>query len=159
MDILNNKYNYFLVVICSLIVTSIQLKFVEMGFPNSLTLQDNSIVLLGSKGIYFYDKDFTMVEKSFPFNETLIKPPFVLMKEFSKDNGGYIVILMEKNVNGSPKKVLYIFSSTKTEVKLNIELDDNNVKQSEFLDLIPYKLDGNDLYFILPYIYNGKINL
>ena len=163
MGILCNKYNFssiiFLVLVFSLIETSIQMTTLEISYPNSLTLQDNSIVFLESKGIYFYDKDFTTAEKSFLFDEVLTSVPVVLMKEFSNDNGGYIVILVEKTVEGLKKKFLYVFSSEKTIIKFGLEVRDNNINQSNIFDLIPYKLNGNYLYFILPYIFNSKINL
>ena len=119
--------------------------------PYSLILLDNSIVLVHNNGIHFYNNDLTEEFIDYAKNFTVDKNAHILMVQFPAPNG-YILILIQSS--------LYIFYENKEFIDSK-ELSE--CLNSIFYDLIPYKVQDNDLYFIISYISinnnDGLINI
>jgi hypothetical protein len=123
----------------------LQISDITAKYPNSLTLLDNSIVLLTQDKIRFFSEylgeELTNKEITLDQNITESELYKIGMAQFSNDYNGYILIL----VNG----LIHIFDSNKNLIKKkNIS---NGVKSGKRYSLIPYKKDGNILYFIISY--------
>ncbi len=74
-----------------------ELKTFSTMYPNILTLNDESLVMVSSDGIHFYDSDFNENnDKKIDFdNQIKSKAEYekTSMAQFPKDQGEYIMIL------------------------------------------------------------------
>ena len=117
-------------------------------FPKSLILLDNSVVLVHNNGIHFYNNDLTEEysdkAKAFTIYNTQTYNN-IIMHQFPAPDG-YILILVDTT--------LYIFQKDKSFI------DSKSIAEcSGSFDLIPYKVEGNNLHFIIAYSGSGIINL
>ena len=138
-----NKTIIFLLIITSLIIFTYQIRTISVVFPTSLTLLDNSNVLVANDGIHFFNEDFTQEDSSKRVELTIDKDDLekITMSQFSSENDGYILILVQN--------ILYIFDINKNLKKyFNITEDIN----ANHYCIIPYKKDSNNnLNFIISY--------
>ena len=138
---INISYN-----ICILIALTILSRFEceNLLYPSILTLLSRKLVLVSNNGIHFFDSNLDNEEtnKYIPINIELDTDNYkTAMEQFSEEYGGYILILV--------RNIIYFFDS-----------NGNNIYSenlSEYLNgnyycLIPYKKEGNYLYYIISYI-------
>ena len=142
----NNFLFFTLLIFTSLFAISIEAKNITYKLPNSLTLLDNTNVLLTSDGIHFFDQAMESEDtnKNISFSSALDVSK-IAMAQFPNDLGGYILILANK--------IFYIFDNDKNLVKSE-EITDNNINNGLNYHLIPYKNDDNKLHIIFSYVNN-----
>ena len=103
MEIFNNFYrNIFLFLSLFILNNQENLPF---RYPVSLTLLDQSIALVGSDGIHFYDKELTIDSNNISFTVQYEDIDKIALAQFSESDGGYILILV--------KNFIYIFAFKK----------------------------------------------
>ena len=112
-------------------------------------LHNHIIVIVLNDGIHFYNSDLTIEDNSkkilFPQNICLFENEKILIKQFSKEDGGYLMILVLDKIyffkpDGSIMNSIYI----------------PDISNSNNYCLTPYKKKNNDLYYIIAY--NKKQN-
>ena len=112
-------------------------------------LHNHIIVIVLNDGIHFYNSDLTIEDNSkkilFPQNICLFENEKILIKQFPKEDGGYLMILVLDKIyffkpDGSIMNSIYI----------------PDISNSDNYCLTPYKKKNNDLYYIIAY--NKKQN-
>ena len=145
---------FWIFIIFSKLKIYTQLETSNLLSPTSFTLSDNSIVIISSNGIHFYDENFSTEDedKKIPFPDYCqINLAKVLMAEFSEEDGGYILIVVNN--------IVYFFDNEKNNIT-SIQISDSDIVNSVTINLIPYKKIDNILYFIFPYVnYNCYVYL
>ena len=148
MSYINYYYYSFVIFSIILMLQSISCSetfYNDNDFPLKYRLNDGKYIVIVSRAIYLYDKDFnekstiktfdnlmfTTYEEAYPTN----------IAQFSAKDGGYIICLVRSN--------LYIISKDGTFLTTYSSV--NNIKNSnkEFHPILPYDHSENDYYFIL----------
>ena len=142
-------FNWTFIIIFSLIKISYQID--NFKYPLSLILLDNSIVFVQNNGIHFYNNDCTEeLTGSVSFNinnsDDLNK---VLMAQFPNPHR-YILVLANS--------LLYVFKDDRTNIGY---IDMSGITSNPSFNLIPYKVQGNDIYIIISFLNysNNNINI
>ena len=124
--------------------------FSSMLYPTILTLNDESLVMVSSDGIHFFDSDLNenVVKKINYDNQIQSKTEHekTTMAQFPEDQGEYIMIIV--------KNLLYFFEEDGTKIK-DIDLSNYSINASHY-SLIPYKKEGNYLHYIIAYPLGDK---
>ena len=133
---------FIFLIFLSFIKMSYQDVNTNFQYPTSLTLLDNSIAIVNSEGIHFYNERFNEEYTNKAIYFTLDENEYknVFMAQFSNENNGYILIFA--------KKKLRIFDNQKNLLKEE-EITDSEIINTNILNLIPYKKDDNILFFYI----------
>ena len=141
---LNNYYiSLFILTLISVFNLSNQVKTINLNYPLSLSLLDNSNAVVAEDGIHFYDNKFEeeYIDKKISFtidNKNDLET--VAMAQFPQEDGGYILILF--------KNIIYIFDNNKNYLK-NENLE--GTLNGKHYCIIPYKKTNTNLIFIISY--------
>jgi len=107
-------------------------------------LPNHIIIIVSNDGIHFYNSDLTIEDESkkilFPQNFCLIKQEKILIKQFPKEYGGYLMILVLDKI--------YFFKPDGSKIN-SIYMPD--IPNSDNYCLTPYKRQNNNLYYIIAY--------
>ena len=137
-------FNWIFIIIFFLIKISYQID--SFKYPLSLILLDNSIVFVQNNGIHFYNNDCTeeltgSVSFTITNSDDLNK---VLMAQFPNPDR-YILILANS--------LLYIFKDDRTNIGY---IDMSGITSYPSFNLIPYKVQGNNIYIIISFLNNSQ---
>ena len=113
-------------------------------FPSILTLFNQNIVIVRSDGIHFYTRELVEDSTKTVFFEKNITDEIegvkVEMVQFPEEDDGYIMILVGENI--------FFFESDGSIIN-NTNL--NDIINDDKYSLIPYKKEGNDLFYVIVY--------
>ena len=147
-----NYYNYsFIIFSIILMLQSISCSqrklqyYNDNDFPLKYRLNDGNYIVIFSKAMYLYDKDFvqkstiktfdnqmfTSYENAYPTN----------IAQFSSKDGGYIICLVRSD--------LYIISKDGTYLTTFSSVNNIQYSNKAYHPILPYDHSGNDYYFIL----------
>ena len=113
-------------------------------YPSILTLLNQDLLMVASDGIYYFDLNyFPNYQKKITFESpigTQTENKKTTMAQFSNKYNGYIIIIV--------KDIIYFLQQDGTEIK-NVNLNDKI--SGNYYCLIPYKKEGNYLYYLISY--------
>ena len=122
---------------------------ISIKFPSAFLLLHNKYVVVGEKGIYFYNREFTTIYKQTNFTNFSVnigEHDTVSIAQFPEDDGGYIIIMV--------KNIFYIFDEEG--IYLN-HYDFKNITNEKHHSLIPYGKKNDILNYFIIYIESGEI--
>ena len=141
--ILIRNFNFLFLVITLLytIKGHKKIEFSPIVYPINFISLNKDIIIIDSKGIHFYNCDLTteVSSKSVIF-ENKIENEKIYIKQYSKESGAYIIILVYD--------ILYFFESDGT--KINSAYIPF-ISNADCFCLVPYKKENNHLYYIIAY--------
>ena len=115
-------------------------------YPLNFISLNKDIIIIDSKGIHFYNCDLTaeVISKNVAF-ENKIENEKIYIKQYSKESGAYIIILVFD--------ILYFFESDGTKINSAYM---PFISNADCFCLVPYKKEKNYLYYII--VYTNKEN-
>ena len=115
--------------------------FTPIIYPINFISLNKDIIIIDSKGISFYNCELTtkVSFKNVVF-ENKIENEKICIKQYSKEFGAYIIILVFD--------ILYFFESDGTKIN-SIYMPD--ISNADCYCLIPYKKENNYLYYLISY--------
>ena len=118
-------------------------------YPMNFILLNKNIIIIDSKGIYFYKCDLTteIISNIITF-ENKIKNEKIFIKQYSNEYGEYILILV--------LDILYFFESDGTKIN-SIYLKE--ISNADCYCLVPYKKENSYLYYIIAYTVKENLTL
>jgi len=121
---------------------------INLKFTSAFSLLNNKYVVVGDKGIYFYNREFSNIYNYINFTVPSLDVGYdtVSMAQFPADDGGYILIMV--------KNIFYIFDNEGAYLK---DYDFNNITNKKHHCLIPYGKENDILNYFIIYIESGKI--
>ena len=136
------KKNFFKIISFFLLLIFYDNKIIEDS--NIFLTSDDKIIIVSRGELHFFRNDMTEIKNvKIIFNNAKIendKNNNILIEQFSKQDGGYIIILV---IN----KIL-IFKDDGT--LINIQYFHDSINPKDF-NVIPYKKENNYLYYLLSY--------
>ena len=149
----NNIFVLFVFIFISIFNLNKQEKNYEsisLKFTSAFSLLNNNYVVIGDKGIYFYNREFTNIYNSYNITNFSLDLWYdtVSMAQFPEAESGYIIIMV--------KNILYIFNDEGTYLKDYVF---NNITNKKHHCLIPYGRENDILNYFIIYIDSGKISI
>jgi len=146
----------FLIIVLFIILTHINSQQLvpvsSILHPKFFILQNHIVVIVSNDGIHFYNSDLAIEDNSkkilFPQNIYSIENETILIKQFSKEDGGYLMVLALNKI--------YFFTSDGSKIN-SIYIP--CISHSDYYCLIPYKKQNNYLYYIIAYNINQNFIL
>ena len=152
MKIYNNKFVLFAFIFISTFNLNNQddYKSINILYTSAFSLLNNTYVVVGEKGIFFYQEEFTIIYKQTNFTDFSLNTGYdtVSMAQFPLLDGGYILIMI--------KNIFYIFDNEGTYLK---HYDFNNITNEKHHCLIPYGREEDILNYFMIYIESGIISI
>ena len=116
----------------------------QILYPSVLSLNNQGLVAVQADGIHFYDSDKKEeITKKIKFESALISQEDtykISMTQFSENDGGFILILVIDK--------LFLIQETGELIK---EILLPEMKNLENMNIIPYKENNNNLYYIISF--------
>ena len=113
MKIYNNKFVLFSFIFISTFNLNNQedYKSINILYTSAFSLLNNTYVVVGEKGIFFYDEEFTIIYKQTNFTDFSLNTGYdtVSMAQFPLLDGGYVLIMV--------KNIFYVFNNEGTYLK------------------------------------------
>ena len=143
---------FIIFIIISIFKKSNQVTNIPLQLPASLTLLDNSILLISHDGIHFFDEELIQEFESKKIDLTVENNDIQKnsMAQFQNGNYPYILIYL--------KNTIYIFNNERTLLKEE-QITDDDCNNGIYMSLIPYKKVDNSLYFFISNLNNNNIYL
>jgi hypothetical protein len=150
----NNKFILFIVILFSTFNLNNQeenYEKINIKYPSAYLLLNNKYVVVGEKGIYFYNREFSTLYSQTNYTDFSLfegEHETVSMAQFPEKDGGYIIIMV--------KNIFYIFDDEGAYLK---QFDFKNITNKRHHCLIPYGKEDNILNYFIIYIDSGKISI
>ena len=145
----NLNFLFLVITLLNIIKSHNEIMQSPIIYPINFISLNKDIIIIDSKGIHFYNCDLTteFISKNVIF-ENKIENEKIYIKQYSKESGAYIIILVYDK--------LYFFESDGTKIN-SVYIP--YMSNADCLCLVPYKKEKNHLYYIITYTTKGNFTL
>ena len=135
------NFLYLLIILLYTVKSHNKLLISPKIYPMNFISLNKNIILIDSKGVYFYNCDLTTeaISKTIIFKKK-IENEKIFIKQYFKEYGEYILILAFD--------ILYFFEPDGTKIN-SIFIPE--ISNADCYCLVPYKKENNYLYYIIAY--------